>query len=80
MLYSYTIARNRPPGNYVGPDPFQPFAIGLVELPEGLRILAPLTDCDLENLQIGVRLELKVQKAYEDAEGNDVVGYWFRPV
>src|SRR5438045_2035835 len=35
-LWTYTIVRNRPPGDYKGPEPFQPFALGLVELPEGL--------------------------------------------
>ena len=57
-LWTYTIVRHKPPGEYLGPEPFQPFALGLVELPEGLRIMAPL-EGDVDAFQIGARLQLK---------------------
>lgn len=79
-LYSYTVIRNRPPGNYVGSEPFVPFAVGLVELPEGLRILSPLTDCDIDALEIDTDLELVIGKFYEDQEGNEVIAFKFKPV
>lgn len=78
-LYSYTIARNRPPGDYKGPEPFEPFAIGLVELPKGIRILAPLTGCSFEELEIGMALELSVEEFCTDEEGRTVLTYKFRP-
>ena len=78
-LYSYTINWNKPPGDYKGPEPFQPFAVGLVELPEGLRIISVLSDCDFEQLSIGMGLELQVEELYEDEEGNSVVTYKFKP-
>jgi uncharacterized OB-fold protein len=36
-LYSYTVIRHRPPGDDKGPDPFTPFGLGLVELPEAVK-------------------------------------------
>ena len=78
-LYSYTINWNRPPGDYKGPEPFQPFAVGLVELPEGIRIVSVLTDCDFDKLKVGMNLELSVEELYKDEEGNTVVTYKFRP-
>ena len=79
-LYSYTIIRNRPPGSYKGPDnPFIPFAVGFVELPEGIRILSPLTGCDIEDVKVGMELELTVEKLYDDDEGNQVMAYKFKP-
>jgi len=79
-LYSYTVVRNRPPGDYKGPDdPFQPFAVGLVELPEGVRILSPLADSSFEDLKINMELELSVEELYTDEEGRGVVSYKFRP-
>jgi uncharacterized OB-fold protein len=42
VVWTFTVVRYKPPGDYRGPDPFVPFALGLVELPEGLRILAPI--------------------------------------
>lgn len=79
-LYTYTVLRSRPPGDYRGPEPFQPFAAAMVELPEGLSILAPLKDCSLDRVKVGMPLELVVEPLYVDAEGNEVISYKFRPV
>ena len=57
-LWSYTVIRHKPPGEYLGPDPFEPFALGLVELPDGVRIMAPI-DGEPGALAIGAKLELK---------------------
>ena len=78
-LYTYTIIRHRPPGDYVGPDTFVPYAVGMVELPEGLRIVSVLTDCDIDKLRIGMDLELVIERLYEDAEGSEVITFKFRP-
>ena len=78
-LWTYTVIRHRPPGDYKGPEPFVPFGEGLVELPEGIRVLSPI-DGDVEKLKIGMELELVVYKLYEDEEGNDVTAFKFKPV
>jgi len=78
-LWTYTVIRHRPPGSYRGPDPFVPFAEGLVELPEGLRVLSVL-DCEIDKLKIGMELELVVYKLYENEDGNDVIAFKFKPV
>lgn len=77
-LWSYTVARHRPPGNYKGTAP--PFPVGIVELPEGLRIVSVLRGCELDALKVGMDLELLVEKLCEDAEGNDVMTFAFRPI
>jgi len=52
-VWTYTVIRYRPPGAYKGPEPFVPFAVGLVELPEGLRVVAPIGG-DPEAVCIGI--------------------------
>ena len=79
-LDSYTIQYYPPPPPFVSPDPFVPYAIGLVELPEGISVLGILSDCKLEKLQTGVDVELVVEKLYDDADGNEVLGWKFEPV
>lgn len=74
-LYSYDIHA------YDLREPFEyhkgPYALGAVEFPEGLTIVAKLTTTD--NLRIGMKLRLKVDKLYED--GNNVyLAYFFEPV
>lgn len=78
-LWTYTVIRSRPPGDYKGPDPFIPFGEGLIELPEGIRLLSPLTDCDINNLKIGTEWQLVVDVLYVDDAGNEVMSFKFKP-
>jgi uncharacterized OB-fold protein len=78
-LYTYTIMRNKPPGDYKGPDPFEPFVAGLVELPEGIAILAPIEGCRFEDIKINMKLELAIETLYLDESGRNVLAYKFRP-
>ena len=72
VLWSYTVVRHRPPGNYKGPD--VPFGLGLVELPDGLRVLSTI-QCDVDKLKIGLELRFKPY-VRADAE-RDVVAFAF---
>ena len=78
-LWTYTVIRHRPPGDYKGPDPFVPFGEGLVELAEGIRVKSPI-DGDVDRLRIGTELVLVVYKLSENEEGNDVIAFKFKPV
>jgi len=75
-LWSYTIQHYAPPPPYRGPVPL---IIGLVELPENLKIMGQLTNCKEEDLKIGMDMELIIEKLFEDEEGKEVVTWKFRP-
>lgn len=77
-LWTYTVVRHKPPGAYRGPDPFVPFGLGLVELPEGLRVLAPLQG-DVAAFHIGQKMRLQPQILSGAAEP-DVLAFAFAPV
>jgi uncharacterized OB-fold protein len=79
-LYTYTILHAPPRGDYKGPrDPFIPLGIGLVELPEGCRVMAPLTANDPQRLKIDMTMRLVVDTLYTDADGNEVLAFKFDP-
>jgi uncharacterized protein len=78
-LYSYTINWNKPPGDYKQPEPFQPYAVGLVELPEGIRLVSVLTGVDFNKIKIGMTLKLSIEELYKDKDGNTIVTFKFRP-
>ncbi len=78
-LWTYTVIRHKPPGDYRGPDPFVPFGLGLVELKEGIRVMSPL-QCDIEKIKIGMELELEIYPLYMDENANEVMAFRFRPV
>ena len=75
-LWTYTVIRNRPPGDYRGPDPFVPFGEGLVEMPEGIRVLSPLAG-DVDKLAIGMKMKFEAYKLYQNADGADVIAFMF---
>ena len=74
-LYSFTIARVALPGTLMTP----PYVIAQVRLTEGVQVATVLTDIDPEAARIGMSLELVVEKASVDSEGNDVMTFKFRP-
>jgi uncharacterized OB-fold protein len=74
-LYLFTTVVNRPPG-YRGEVPF---GFGVVELPEGLRVISRLTESDVSRLHFGQSAQLVVTPLHEDENGRSVVSYAFRP-
>lgn len=79
-LRSYTIQYYPPPPPFQAPDPFVPYGIGLVELPEGVNVLGMLTGCPVEDLKTHIDVELVVEKLYEDEAGNERLTWKFRPI
>lgn len=69
--YSYQIYPPPAPFKY---EPFQPFAIGMVDFPEGIRVLGIITR--MENLKLGMQMETIVGKLYEDEESEYITWMW----
>jgi len=81
-LWSWTIQRFPPPVPYTGPtdrETFTPYGVGYVELPEGIRVEGRLTENDPSKLEIGMQMELTFETFGQDASGNDVLTFAFRP-
>jgi len=74
-LWAWTAVTAPPPG-YQGEVPF---GVGVVELPEGVRVIARLTESDPNALVAGQSMELRLQPLHRDEDGSDVVTYAFAP-
>lgn len=74
-IWSFTVVRHRPAGAYRGPDPFEPFGLGLVELPEGIRVLSPIR-MPVDDLKIGLPVRFRAALRQEE-NGPDVVIFTF---
>jgi uncharacterized OB-fold protein len=72
-LWAWTAVTAPPPG-YRGEVPF---GVGVVELPEGVRVIARLTESDPSALTAGQQMGLRVVPLHTDDDGNDVVTYAF---
>lgn len=69
--------------SYVAPVGFKaPYIQAYVDLPEGPRVFSIITGCKPsgEELTIGSEVELVIDKICEDEEGNEIIGYKFRPI
>ena len=80
-LWSYSVQFYEPPPPFKSLTPtFEPFAVGLIEIPEGLKILGRVVGTDINSLKIGMKLEIVAQKLFVDEQGSDAIGWAFRPV
>jgi len=74
-LWAWTAITSAPPG-YQGEVPY---GLGIVELPEGIRVIARLTESDPSALTFGQSMRLDVVPLRSDDDGNDVVTFAFCP-
>jgi uncharacterized OB-fold protein len=60
VLWTWTVQRFAPksPPYQPPPEGFRPFAVGYVELPDGVRVEAVIEVDDLASVRIGMRLRL----------------------
>jgi len=80
-LWSYTVQRFAPKSPpYRGAQPFQPFALGYVELPGALIVESRLTEVEFDELRLGLSLELTATVLRHDEDGTAVLTYAFRPL
>ncbi len=79
-LWSFAVQYYPPPAPVKYDEPFQPFAIGVVDLPEGLRVLGRIAIDDLEKVKVGMEVELIVDRLCGDKDGNEVTSWKFKPV
>lgn len=80
-VWSYTDAQYQPPPPYLpAVDPYAPFALAAVELPEGIVVLGQLADgYGVTDVRVGSEVELVVETLYTDETGERTI-WRFKPV
>lgn len=75
-LLTYTIIR-------VAPEGFEdqaPYAVGIVELDDGVHLTAQVVDCDFAKLKVGLRVRIEFRKVSQEGEKGPIhYGYKFVP-
>jgi uncharacterized OB-fold protein len=74
-LWAWTAVTHPPPG-YRGEVPY---GFGVVELPEGLRVVSRLSEADPGRLRAGQPVHLVLETLHTDDDGRSVVTYAFAP-
>jgi len=76
-LITYSIIHTAPRG-YIKQAPY---AIGVIELDNGARVTAQITDCDFDEIKIGMRVEAVFRRITEHGDAGIIkYGYKFRPL
>ena len=73
ILYSYTIG-HMPSLHFV-----PPYAVGYIDLPEEVRVFAPLVTIEQTPFAVGMEMELIIERLWEEGD-KEVIGYKFKPV
>src|SRR5436305_15009859 len=74
-LWAWTAVTAAPPG-YRGEVPY---GFGVVELPEGLRVITRLTESDPGKLRFGQAVSFELVLLHKNDEGHDVLTWAFGP-
>ncbi|KPL03826.1 MAG: transcriptional regulator [candidate division Zixibacteria bacterium SM23_73_2] len=74
-LITYTIIRV-PPSQFTDQSPY---AMGVVELNGGVKILSQIADCNLDKLEIGQKLRIEFRKIYNEGEAG-IICYGYKCV
>jgi len=74
ILHSYTVVRRSMPDYPV------PYGLGLVDFPEGVRVMAQLEADNFDELKLGSQIEITIGRVRVGKNGNDILSYKFRPV
>jgi uncharacterized protein len=77
-LWSFTVQGFRPKSPYVGPDDFEPYGVGYVQLDGDVIVESRLTTSDPDELEIGLPMELVIVPFRTEADGTEVVTFAHR--
>lgn len=79
-IWSWTVQRFRPKTPpYRGPEAFEPFAIGYVQLEDVVIVEGMLTGIDFTDLAIGLEVETVLIPFAKDEAGRSLLTYAFAP-
>jgi uncharacterized OB-fold protein len=80
VIWGCAVQNYAPPAPVVTQEPYEPYAVGMIDLDDGLRVMGRIDVDDPMNVAVGGKVELVVGKIGSDDEGNDVVTWMFRPI
>lgn len=82
-LWTWTIQRFMPKTPYHSnetAETFQPYGVGYLELPGGVRVEGRLTENDPDKIQIGMTMDVVFDTWRTEENGDEIISFFFKPV
>jgi hypothetical protein len=79
VIWSYSVQNYPPPPPAITQEPYEPYALSVVDLDDGLRVVGRLTTTDPEQIKVGARVQLVLGNLGQDADGSELTSWMFRP-
>ena len=82
-LWTWTVQQFMPKSPYNSGETmetFEPYGVGYLELPGGVRVEGRLTENDPEKITIGMEMDVIFETFRTDENGDEVVNFFFKPV
>lgn len=79
-LWSLAIQSYPPPAPAKFDEPFKPYAMGVVDLDDGLRVLGRIATDDLKTVRPDIPVELVLEPLCHEEDGTAVITWKFKPL
>jgi len=79
QLWSYAVQNYPPPAPARFDEPYTPYALGVVDLEDGLRVIGRLRGGEALELRAGSPVELVLAPLCSDAQGRELISWQFEP-
>ncbi len=76
-LWTVTIQSYAPPAPVICPEPYVPYAVGVIDLDDGLRVVGRIRTDDPASVEVGAKVELVLDSLGKDENGADVISWQF---
>ena len=79
-LWSCSIQNYPPPPPAKYDEPYKPYALGVVDLADGLRVMGRVHTDAPESVQPGAEVELVLEPLCHEDDGSELITWMFRPL
>ncbi len=78
-VWSSSIQNYPPPVPARYDEPYVPYALGVVDLDDGLRVVGRMAVDDPSSVSVGDRVELVIEPLCHNEDGSEPISWMFRP-
>ncbi len=79
-VWSYSIQNYPPPPPARFDEPYRPYALAVVDLADGLRVVGRMAVEDPESVSVGDRVELVLAPICREEDGTEPISWMFQPI